>query len=661
MKDFVRSLKERKLVQWALAYLAGAWLLMQVVEVLAARWPLPLGLQRGIDLLLVVGFGLALVLAWYHGEQGHQRVSGPELVMIAILCTMAASVLAILRADGRPGAAGGGAVARVAVLPFENFSPDPGLAYFAGGLHDRVITQLSTISALSVLPRSSVMQYETRPVPSSQIAEELGVSAVVLGSVRREGDWLNLSVTLIEATSDRQLWSQEFDQQYTAEAAIRAEREIAERVADALGARMAPGERAVLDETPTTNSEAYDAYLRAVDFEQRFDQLSEDLTRVERFREVVALDPDFAPAWAGLSRQYLRAEPYGADSARVAAETAVRLQPSLAEAHLALGSSIQDDAFARMTAYRRALELNPNNPRILWFVGTWAGERGQWDDAMDLFERAVENDPTYWTPIRGLGLMYQRVGRFEDAERMFERAISVNPGLANPRRNLAMLYPRWTGDTGPSRRVLEAATGVQRAEDLFYTWVQLDILDRKYEDALRRIADEPGVFAPGFPTSERRTPVVQLAAEVYRLTGDAARARALYDSASVVLERAVLSAPGSVALHRNLGRVYAVLGQREKALYHGRLALSLMTPEENHLYGPDNLVNMAAIHAHLGDAHEAMSYLDRVLSAPSLLTVRLLELHPTWDPLRSSPAFVELLEKHGSASAGPDSVKTDGS
>jgi Kef-type K+ transport system membrane component KefB len=141
MQDLMQSLKERKLVQWALAYLAGAWLLMQVVEVLAARWPLPLGLQRGIDLLLVVGFLLAVVLAWYHGEQGRQRVSGPELVMIAVLCTMAASVLAILRADGRPRAPGNEAVARIAVLPFENFSPDPRLAYFAGGLHDRVITQ----------------------------------------------------------------------------------------------------------------------------------------------------------------------------------------------------------------------------------------------------------------------------------------------------------------------------------------------------------------------------------------------------------------------------------------------------------------------------------------------------------------------------------------
>ncbi len=426
MQDLMQSLKERKLVQWALAYLAGAWLLMQVVEVLAARWPLPLGLQRGIDLLLVVGFLLAVVLAWYHGEQGRQRVSGPELVMIAVLCTMAASVLAILRADGRPRAPGNEAVARIAVLPFENFSPDPRLAYFAGGLHDRVITQLSTISALNVLPRSSVMQYETRPVPSSQIAEELGVSAVVQGSVRRERDRLNLSVTLIEATSDRQLWSQEFDQQYTAEAAIRAEREIAERVADALGARN--------------------------------------------------------------------------------------------------------------------------------------------------------------------------------------------------------------------------------------TWVQLDILDRKYEDALHRIADEPDAFAPGFPTSEQMTPVAQLAADVYRLMGEAARARALYDSARVVLERRVLAAPGSPALHRNLGSVYATLGQRGKALYHGRLALALVPPEGNHLYGPDNLVNLAVIHAHLGEANEAASYLERVLSAPSLLTVRLLELDPTWDPLRSSPAFVELLEKHGSASASSGSA-----
>jgi serine/threonine-protein kinase len=165
MSSFLQRLRERKLFQWALAYLAGAWLVLQAMEVTAEPFGWPLALQRGITILLVVGFFVALVLAWYHGEKGRQRVSGPELLMIAALLAIAAVLLTIVRpkeeaaTTSEPVLAVEGAKPAIAVLPFDNFSPNPDDAYFADGMHEEIITQLSRISGIKVISRTSVMQY----------------------------------------------------------------------------------------------------------------------------------------------------------------------------------------------------------------------------------------------------------------------------------------------------------------------------------------------------------------------------------------------------------------------------------------------------------------------------------------------------------------------
>jgi serine/threonine-protein kinase len=182
-KPLLQSLKERRLVQWAVAYLAGAWLVFQGTEVLADPWNLSTGLQRTIHLLLVVGFFVTLVLAWYHGEHGRQRASGPELLMIAALLAIAAILLTIVRPReeavtiSKPVLALEGEKPAIAVLPFENISPDPSDAYFADGMHEQITSQLSQVSAIRVISRTSVMQYREESKPVRDIAAELSVNS----------------------------------------------------------------------------------------------------------------------------------------------------------------------------------------------------------------------------------------------------------------------------------------------------------------------------------------------------------------------------------------------------------------------------------------------------------------------------------------------------
>jgi hypothetical protein len=182
MNPLLQRLRERKLFQWALAYLAGAWVLFQGIEVMAEPWGLSPGFQRTIHLLVGVGFLLALVLAWYHGEQARQRVSGAELLIIALLLGVGALLIRMYRPEEaaapetRPAETAArpadGEVRSLAVLPLENLMGDPEQAYFVDGLHDVLIGELAGISELTVISRTSVMRYRDTDHSMGEIASQ---------------------------------------------------------------------------------------------------------------------------------------------------------------------------------------------------------------------------------------------------------------------------------------------------------------------------------------------------------------------------------------------------------------------------------------------------------------------------------------------------------
>ncbi|UCC84656.1 MAG: hypothetical protein JSW46_06950, partial [Gemmatimonadota bacterium] len=195
MTSILQRLRERKLFQWALAYLAGAWVLFQGIEVMAEPWGLSPGFQRTIHLLVAIGFLLALVLAWYHGEQGRRRVSGAELLIIALLLGVGALLIRMYRPEEaaapetrraeRAAQPADGEVRSLAVLPLANLMGDPEQAYFVDGLHDVLIGELAGISELTVISRTSVLRFRETEQPLVEIAAELDVDALVEGSVFR--------------------------------------------------------------------------------------------------------------------------------------------------------------------------------------------------------------------------------------------------------------------------------------------------------------------------------------------------------------------------------------------------------------------------------------------------------------------------------------------
>lgn len=307
--SLLQRLKERKLVQWALAYLAGAFVVFQVMDALAEPLFLSAFAQQAILTVVVVGFFVALVLAWYHGEKGRQRVSGLELLMVTLLLVLGGAGLWMLgggeeEPELSEGSAEPTSLARfaamvddrpvIAVLPLANLSAREENSYFAAGIHEELLRRLSLVRALAVISRTSVLQYAGGAMTIPEIAAELGAHYILEGSVQEAEGRVLIQVQLIDAWSDRHVWAERYDR--TLDHIFELQSELAQAIAHALAAAVAPEEQQRIEASPTQDPIAYDLYLRALEMNpfirEEFD------AAVGLLRRATRLDPEFALAHA---------------------------------------------------------------------------------------------------------------------------------------------------------------------------------------------------------------------------------------------------------------------------------------------------------------------------------------------------------------------------
>lgn len=457
MISFWQKLRTRKIVQWALAYLAGAWLVLQLLSLLAQPFAWPDLVLRAAVVLLAVGFFGTLVIAWYHGEKGAQRVTGPELAMIAgILVIAAVGVAFVSRSDQEPrqgaDAAGVGAAAfadtanqnSLAVLPFVNLSPDREQEYFSDGLTEELLNMLSRGPGLRVAARTSAFAFKGQQVPIDEIARRLNVEHVLEGSVRRESNRVRISVQLIEAAAGHPVWSETYDRELTGIFAI--QEEIGRAIADALHVRLADG-GGQRHERPTADPEAYALYLRGRFHFHRYTE-SDLRQSVEFFRQALARDPGYAAAYAGLSDAYNWLADFVDPRevwphARQAAQRALELDESLAEAHTALGNVLQwydYDLPAAERAYRRALKLNPHSVEVHSWYSILLDAQGRIDEAMERARLAQELDPLSVRTGQSIASLLLRRGRAEEALEAARRIVPLDPTSERAHPLIARAY-----------------------------------------------------------------------------------------------------------------------------------------------------------------------------------------------------------------------------
>jgi TolB-like protein/Tfp pilus assembly protein PilF len=671
--DFLLRLRRRKIVQWALAYVAGAFALIQVVDIVGQRFGWPAGIMRGGIIALAIGFFVVLVLAWYHGEQGAQRISGVELMILALLLAIGGVVLWHVGQNpqatpdaaatttpksgdttdiAKPGALPIQAKS-IAVLPFENLSADKDNAYFAGGMRDEILTRLAGIHDLKVISRTSTEQYSSHPADIRTVAAQLGVAAVLEGSVQKAGDSAHINVQLIDTRSDSHLWAESYDRDLKNIFAV--ERDVAEKVSAALEAQLLPGEAARVANIPTENTEAYDLYLRGLaHFNRANDEYllapAEIPEAVPLFEKSLEKDPNFALAAAALSKAHSYAYWFGPDrtatrieAAKTFADRALALKPDLGDAHYALGMYYYwghrdyANAHHEMQLARQTL---PNDADVELTDAAIARRLGHFDEAIAGFKRAADLAPHAAAPSFNLAQVYMILRQYAEADRNFASAAAVNadPDLELVRRATNRMY--WKGDLDALRQALDAAKlrtqfakggGSRLFEAAWWSRDYATAIKVTEEDQADEWQDGINIVLP------RRLSLAWAEAAA----GDTDKAHALYLELRTELESALREHPDVAEKHLALGFAYAGLGMKEQALAEGRKAAELLPVSLDAFTGPGILGWQAKLDVRAGDHGAALDLIEKLQAMPAghVISQALLKADPIWDPLRDEPRF----------------------
>lgn len=471
-------LRRRKVVQWGLAYAAGAWGLLQGVDFLVDAFHWPDAIKQYATLATVVGLAIALVLAWFHGERGQQRPTAIEIATLATLLAAGGGLLWLYERPIEPVSersavqATGDGLAQpvhralsIAVLPFENRSRLEDDVFFVDGIHDDILTQLSKVGALRVISRTSVEQFRDTTLPTREIAKMLDVATILEGGVQRAGNRVRINVQLIDAQHDAHVWAQTYDRELTAANIFAIQTEVATAIAAALRTTLTAGERTRVEAASTQKLEAWEAYQLG---RQRLARrTSESLAEAERyFRRAIEIDPGFAVAYVGAADTLvLRLGHTGyppaatLDRAEGAVREALELQPSLAEAvagaaNIAL---LKGDYASAESGFRRAIDLSPSTAPAYYGCSRLYGLTGRYAESLSCATRAAELDPLSVNANLNLGRALERVGQFDDALARYRKAIEIDPAVPNSYLLVGSVYAHGLGQLGKAVPLFERA------------------------------------------------------------------------------------------------------------------------------------------------------------------------------------------------------------
>src|SRR5690348_1586043 len=723
-RGFWRELKRRHVYRVAAAYAIVGWLLIQVVTQVFPIFHLPDWIDQAIVLLILIGFPIALVLAWafdatpqgivltdvqdsadvqpssrshravlvvgligaliallagagwWHAERG--RLIAPaahdKASTVSVATPSAASTAAGVSA-AKPRVIPASSIAAqpipaksIAVLPFENLSEDKGNAYFADGMQDMILTKLADIGDLKVISRTSTEKYASHPDNLKLIAQQLGVASILEGSVQKVGNQVLINVQLIDARSDNHLWANAYPR--TLDNVFGVEGEVAQKVADALQAKLSPAEVASVAKVPTRNAAAYDSFLKA---EYQFNRARESwlqadfLSAEAHYRRASALDPGFALAYARLaycqlSRHWFTKPLTEAEMADVktSIDHALALAPDLADAHLALayydywGFNRYDAAIAE---FQRALQLQPGNAQAIAGLGFVSRRNGHWPQGLIYLQKAVLISPRDGMLRGEYGSTFTNLRRYAEADQQLRLALDLDPTNANTRDQLLLLRLFGFGDVAgarqaytppPAWRLSRVRITAGEILNVINPRVYPDMFERHFDAALRE-----------WDTAPTDTPEDRLTGQVARVTieivaGQRAQAEPECEKLAPQLQAALKQQPGSLKLLQQSSWMNVCLGRNAEAVANARRAVALLPITKDSYSGADQLAGLAQIDAQTGAPDEALQLIRQLLAMPAgaVMSVERLKLDPVWDPIRKDPRFQALLKGENAAPAG---------
>ncbi|MEO5721336.1 MAG: tetratricopeptide repeat protein, partial [Chthoniobacterales bacterium] len=656
---FFDELKRRNVYKVGVAYTVVAWLLIQVATQVFPFLQIPDWAIRLVIVLCALGFPIALVIAWAFEltPEGVKRTETAEAlhagskgshawIYVVVLGSAAAITLFFVGrySTTKTKADDHAPEKSIAVLPFESLSEDKTNAYFASGIQDEILTRLAKISDLKVISRTSTQQYQSKPGNLTEIARQLGVAHILEGSVQKAGDAVRVNVQLIRADGDTHLWAETYDRKLTDIFAV--ETEVAERIASSLRAQLSGGERAQIATVPTVNPQAYDAYLRGIELIKR--QSYDDVRQGRDFlRRAVELDPNYAQAWAQISiaeaQLYFSVErtPACLERTRLAAETAVRLQPELSEARAALGvyyyTGLQDYDRA-MTELEKALQISPNDASTLFYIGLVKRRQGKLEESNEFLRKAAVSDPRNQDIWSNMARSYRGKRDFATARELFDRAYAISPDEVQFMGEKAETYLA-QGDLEMAGKVLSEVLSDPKLQEKRPLSEEIDLLTfrRRFNEALslltRKALDPSPVRAADDKAWEG---ILQIWA------GHPAEGRVLLEQARSELLSERTAGETSLRLKDSILLTSAQLGDR--AAVEEQVTQMLAETRVDAWRASESEEIAARAYATLGDADRAIPLLERCLAASyrRSLTPAYLRLDPLWDPIRKDPRFEKL-------------------
>ncbi len=673
MSGFISELKRRNVFRVAAAYAVGAWILAQVADVFFPALHLPGWTVTLVIVLLILGFPVALFLAWAYEitpegvkrERGATSKAQPpdrtgrilDWAVIVLLLLVVGLIVGERFWSGEWAAPEEAPPAEeqeimVAVMPFDNLSPDPADAFFAGGMHGELISQLSQVRGLRVISRTTMLGFEDTGLSIQEIAGRLNVETVMEAEVERVGDRVRIGARLIDGLTDAPIWSDNYEGAVEDIFTIRAE--VIEQVAEALRTTVSPGHADALAVRPTEIPEAYEGYLKGLDYlgrDMRARFLDEAL---QGFQQAVALDPDFAEAWARLSLVHRRIYWFGDDPTesrllkmREAAQKAYDLAPDLAVVRQALATS-----HYAVRDYERALEFTvsvladtPNMTEAVLLAGAIYRRLGRWTESTRLLERTVELDPENPRMRWDLMLQYWAVGRLQDAvdqgNQLLPLQIDVDPDAYSA---LGDIHLAWTGDLHAARELAgRLPDELENDRALLLAWY--DAIDDDYEQALQRLDGVPDEhFMPHLSPIPAALVKGVLLGRLHRPE----QSRRQFETAARILED-IVDAPDfdervQIPFQTVLAFAYAGLGRDEDAVRTAQRSRDTLPISKDALRGPDRVLWQARVFAALGYEAEAIEALEELVSVNTWWSAAWLPHDPLLKPLHGHESFERLID-----------------
>jgi TolB-like protein/tetratricopeptide (TPR) repeat protein len=667
MSGFFEEMKRRKVYRVAVAYIVAGGFIIQIASAVFPAWELPNWSQRLMIFVILAGFPIALIFAWIFDitPGGIERTSKMEPTPLPKshrrrnVILLGAAGLAIAAAAGffvLPRAAANKIDKSIAVLPFESLSDDKENAYFADGIQDDLLTNLSKIADLKVISRTSVMGYRGKTSNLREIGKTLGVANILEGSVRRSGNKVRVNVQLIDATNDKHIWAEDYDGDLTD--VFKIQTDLAHQIADALEAKLSPAEKEQMGRKPTQNGEAYMAFVRGHEMQSSAYEDLEKLKQGEqKYEQAIQLDPNFALAYARYSQleswivHSFDRSPARREKARSLAERAIQLQPDLPEARLALGFAyyyVDNNFEAAAREFEIAQRGLPNDSEVYLARGAIQRRQGKWDESNASLEKAAELNPKDIWAIQNLAINYEMQRNWPAANKTIDRALAVDPNALAPLELKAKFAFEEKGDLKAGEDLLakldampispEIQTKIAAEKVNFY------FLNHNFIEALRVADSLPDAKISSYPGALCGKYIA--IGMVKKAMGDEANARELFGKAKKFAEDDLKQNGDDAGSRARLAQALAWLGEKDAALAEIQRARTLLPESKDAFEGPEITNTAAEIYATFGDAGNATTLLDHLLQVPGPTNVAVLKLNPIWDPIRKDPRFQALLQKY---------------